>query len=108
MTLNEALARTFQPNFGVTDCAVPMLWATKHKIDIDCFVVITDNETWAGSIHPSQALKQYREQSGINAKEVVIGMTATELTIADPTDPNTLDVVGFDTAVPQLVQEFCK
>ena len=30
-------------------------------------VIYTDSETWAGDIHPVQALRQYREQSGIAA-----------------------------------------
>ena len=33
-------------------------------------------------------------------------MTATEFTIADPTDPGMLDVVGFDAGVPALITEF--
>jgi len=108
MRLNDALTKTRNMNFGSTDCALPMLWALKNKVKVDAFVVITDSETWAGSIHPSQALKQYRQAMGVNAKEVVIGMTATEFSIADPSDPLTLDVVGFDTAVPGLIQEFIR
>jgi 60 kDa SS-A/Ro ribonucleoprotein len=38
----------------------------------------------------------------------VIGMTATNFTIADPNDPGTLDVAGFDAAVPQIVSEFAR
>ena len=108
MSLNEALTRTRNQNFGATDCSVPMTWATKHKALVDGFIVITDNETYAGDIHPSQALREYREKSGINAKEIVIGMTATNFTIADPNDPGTLDVAGFDASVPQVIGEFLK
>ena len=35
-------------------------------------------------------------------------MTATEFSIADPTDPGMLDVVGFDAAVPSLISEFAR
>lgn len=90
-------------DFGGTDCALPMLDAIKHKLDVDAFLVFTDSETWAGSIHPSQALKMYRNNFNKDAGEVVVGMTATEFTIADPNDPRTLDVVGFDTATPQAI-----
>ena len=45
-------------NFGRTDCAQPMVWALKNKVEVETFVVITDNETYAGSIKHSQALKQ--------------------------------------------------
>ena len=45
---------------------------------------------------------------GINAKLVVCGVTATNFTIADPNDPGMLDVVGFDSAVPMLIDQFSK
>lgn len=108
MRLTDALRKTRGLNFGATDCALPMLWAEKNKIDVDGFIILTDNETWAGPVHPKQALKQYRESRGIQAKEIVVGMTATQFTIADPEDPLTLDVVGFDTSVPQVMQEFLR
>lgn len=91
---------------GGTDCALPMLYAIDRDIDVDVFVIYTDNETWAGNMHPVQALQQYREQRGINAKLVVVGMTATEFSIADPADGGTLDLVGMDTATPQLIADF--
>jgi 60 kDa SS-A/Ro ribonucleoprotein len=53
-----------------------------------------------------QALQLYREKMGINAKLVVVGMTATEFSIADPSDRGMLDVVGMDTSTPQLITEF--
>ena len=43
---------------------------------------------------------------GIPARLIVVGMTATNFTIADPEDPGTLDVVGFDTATPRLISDF--
>jgi 60 kDa SS-A/Ro ribonucleoprotein len=51
-------------------------------------------------------LRQYRQKSGINAKLVSVAMTATEYSIADPNDPGMLDVVGFDTAAPNLISAF--
>lgn len=91
---------------GGTDCALPMLYAVQQKLPIDTFVIYTDNETWAGAIHPVQALRDYRAAMGINAKLVVVGMTATEFSIADPQDIGMLDVVGFDTATPNLITQF--
>jgi 60 kDa SS-A/Ro ribonucleoprotein len=35
-------------------------------------------------------------------------MVANEFSIADPDDPGMLDVVGFDTATPQLVSDFAR
>ena len=91
---------------GGTDCAAPMLYAMDRGIEADVFVIFTDSETWAGGIHPSQALQQYRKKTGINAKLVVVGMVANEFTIADPKDKGMLDVVGFDTATPNLIADF--
>ena len=108
MTLNEALTKTRDRNFGGTDCALPMLWARYNKVKVDAFIVTTDNETWAGAVHPSQALTLYRQWSGLPAKEVVIGMTASNFTVADPKDPLALDVVGFSADVPQAVQAFLR
>lgn len=92
--------------FGGTDCALPMLWAIKHKVPADAFVIYTDSETWAGGIHPSVALQKYREAMGIPAKLVVVAMTSTSFSIADPSDNGMLDVVGFDTATPEVISGF--
>ena len=92
--------------FESTDCALPMIYANKNNIPIDVFIVYTDNETWAGRIHPVQALLMYRQKMGIPAKLIVVGMTATEFSIADPNDAGMLDVVGMDTATPQIINQF--
>lgn len=93
--------------FGGTDCSLPMLDALKHKRNVDVFCVLTDSETWAGrEMHPVQALAKYRKAINPNAKLIVVGMTATEVSIADPKDPGTLDVVGFDSAAPAIMSEF--
>ena len=71
-------------------------------------VILTDSETWAGDVHPSRALRDYRRASGIDARVVVVGMVANEFSIADPSHPGMLDVVGFDTATPQLISDFAR
>jgi 60 kDa SS-A/Ro ribonucleoprotein len=92
--------------FGGTDCALPMIWAAENKVPVDVFCVYTDSETWAGNIHPVQALRAYRQQTGIAAKLVVIGMVSNGFSIADPDDGGMLDVVGFDTATPSVIADF--
>jgi 60 kDa SS-A/Ro ribonucleoprotein len=92
--------------FGGTDCALPMLAAHDNGLEVDVFVVYTDSETWAGHVHPAQALRAYREKSGIDAKLIVVGMVANDFSIADPNDRGMLDVVGFDTASPNVMAEF--
>ena len=177
---------------GGTDCAQPMLYAKRKQLDVDVFIVYTDNETWAGkwvggahtqaytcrkvyasvggaytqvsctcgrgsyisiihvggfmlrweglmhswwegllymggggyiqayqcvrvythafqfsgAIHPSEALKQYWKASGIDAKLIVCGMCANSFSIADPNDAGMLDMAGFDSAAPQVIQNF--
>ena len=73
---------------------------------MDCFVVLTDSETWAGQIHPRDALRRYREVTGLAAKLVVVAMVSNGFSIADPEDGGMLDVVGFDAAAPQLIADF--
>lgn len=108
MPLADVLRRTSNINGGGTDCSLPMQWAAQQQVRVDGFIVLTDNETWAGHIHPSQALQAYRRQMGVAARSVVMGMTATNFSIADPNDPLSLDVVGFDTATPSALSEFLR
>jgi 60 kDa SS-A/Ro ribonucleoprotein len=85
-----------------------MLWALKNNIKADAFVIYTDNETWAGAIHPHQALEMYRQKTGIPAKLIPVGMTATQYTVGNPDDVGTMNVVGFDTATPQVISDFIR
>ena len=63
-SLADAMHKTQALDFGGTDCALPMLDALEKKIPVDCFVILTDSETWAGPIHPTEALRQYRQATG--------------------------------------------
>lgn len=106
MRLDKVVQATSGLPFGGTDCAQPMLYALDKKLMIDTFIVYTDSETWHGEIHPSQALRQYRDKIGIDAKLIVVGMTSNGFSIADPNDKGMLDVVGFDTATPNIMADF--
>lgn len=104
--LDDVVREMSTLDFGATDCALPMLYAIERKMELDAFVILTDNETWFGSVHPVQALKQYREQFNPNARLIVVGMTATSFTIAEPGDALSLDIAGMSTDVPQLISDF--
>jgi 60 kDa SS-A/Ro ribonucleoprotein len=93
---------------GGTDCAMPMVWATRNKLNVSAFITYTDSETWAGNTHPAQALRQYRTEFVGDAKAVVVGMTSNGFTLADPNDCGMLDVVGFDTSVPAVIANFVR
>jgi 60 kDa SS-A/Ro ribonucleoprotein len=106
--LDQAMAATDGLPFCSTDCSLPVQWALAKRVPVDTFVVYTDSETWAGPIHPVQALAEYRQRMGIPAKLVVVGMVSNGFSIADPNDAGMLDVVGFDTATPQVIADFAR
>jgi 60 kDa SS-A/Ro ribonucleoprotein len=108
MRLADAAKVMHDTQAGGTDLSLPLRYATEQELPIDTFVVYTDNEGWTGRIHPSQALKQYRAESGIPARMVIVAMTATSWSVADPKDTGMLDVVGFDTAAPNLISAFSR
>lgn len=108
LRLDEVTRYTANLPFGSTDCALPMLYALKNGIQADVFMILTDNETWAGGVHPMQALRDYRKATGIPAKLVTVGMTATEFSIGDAADGGCLDVVGFDAAAPAVIADFVR
>ena len=71
-------------------------------------ITYTDSETWAGNIHPAQALREYRREFVGDVKAVVVGMTSNGFTLADPNDRGMLDVVGFDTSAPAVIGDFVR
>lgn len=108
MTLDSICKQTDGLPFMGTDCSLPMVYAMKEGLDIDTFIVYTDSETYAGHSHPSQALRTYRQMRGRPAKLVVVGMVSNGFTIADPEDGGMMDVVGFDTSAPNIIQDFAR
>lgn len=106
--LDDVVRYTSSLDFGATDCALPFRWALEKNRAYDTVITITDNETWAGPEHVHQSLARYRERTGINTRSVVVAMTANDVSIADPNDPETLDVAGFDSAVPNLITDFSR
>ena len=104
--LDDVLRTIHGLGFYRTDCSLPMMHALDNQIEIDTFIVYTDNETFHGSIHPFQALKLYRKEMGIDARLVVVSMAPTKFSIADPSDKGMLDISGFDADMPQLISDF--
>jgi 60 kDa SS-A/Ro ribonucleoprotein len=104
MDLDTAMKVIERFNWSYTKLSAPVELAIKSKMDVDCFVSITDNEVNCGR-HPREALRDYRKVKP-EARYIVCGTSVTNFTVADPTDPLSLDLVGFDSAVPQLVSNF--
>jgi 60 kDa SS-A/Ro ribonucleoprotein len=108
MRLDDVLRKTAGMTFGSTDASAAIRYALDAGLKVDTFIVMTDNETYAGRSHPHEVLEQYRRKTGIPAKLIVIATTATKFSIADPNDSGMLDIAGFDTAVPRLITEFSR
>lgn len=100
----EAILR--QPR--ASDASLPVEDAIKRRLDVDAFVIITDNENWAADRRPEQALHRYRRATGIPAKLVVIAMAANKCSTADPDDVLQMNVAGFDAHVPAVIADFIR
>lgn len=107
MRLDAVVKKISGMPFGSTDISLPFEYALKHKIPTDVFIVITDNETnQYGRKQPVEALREYREKTGIDAKLIVLAVTADKFTIADPNDRGMIDLAGLDSNIPKLIREF--
>lgn len=106
MRMSEVLKVMNGLPFDSTDCARPILWAMENNVLADVFIIYTDNDTNCGRVHPFKALKDYRKKTGIPAKLIVVGMTATGFSIADPSDAGMMDMVGFDADAPTIISDF--
>jgi len=105
-SLDTVIRRTSNLPFSSTDCSLPMQYAMDNEMDVDVFVVLTDNETNTGYAHPFEALKRYRKKFNKNAKLVVMAFAANKFTIADPSDAGMMDIAGLDSNVPRILSEF--
>ncbi len=108
MRLDHAVTTMLGVPMGGTDCALPVLDAGRRGEKFDVFVILTDGETHSGGTHPYQALRAYREKTGIPARMVAVSTTAAGFSITDPADAGTLDVVGFDSATPEMISAFAR
>lgn len=103
--LNSAIQKVNSGDIGCTNPGLLIEDAIRRKLPVDVFLMVTDNEVNHGK-HPFMLLKKFRQQVNPNAKLVVIGLTSTGFTLADPNDGGMLDIVGFDSSAPSLIAEF--
>jgi 60 kDa SS-A/Ro ribonucleoprotein len=108
MRLDDIIKRISALPMGGTDCALPRVWARRQRLRVSGFIIYTDSETWAGNLHPSPALRWYRDEFVSDAKTVVVGMTSNGFTLADPNDRGMLDVASFGATVPALIADFIR
>jgi 60 kDa SS-A/Ro ribonucleoprotein len=107
-SLSSAQKKAQDHNFGSTNPASAIQWAEANGVEFDTLVVITDNEVNSGTAHTHQALETYRRKTGINAKMAVLATSVSSFSIADPSDVNSMDLAGFDSATPQILTEFSR
>ncbi len=107
-SISQAIDATQLIKWGGTDCSLPMLDALEKGLRVDVFVIYTDNETYAGRMHPAEALRRYRKRMGIDAKLVIVAFDGSKFSIADPKDRGMLDMVGFDSSGPKIISAFAK
>lgn len=91
-------------NGGGTDCSLPMVHALKTKNVYDAIIILTDSETWAGEKHALTLIESYRKISP-NVKIIEVAMVANPNSVL-PEDPNFLRVVGFDSSVMEVINQF--
>ena len=118
-----ATSDLFQYESHKSDCAQPFIYATDNNIDVDIFIIFTDNETYAGDIHADKALITYRKkmraqrlevqssqrsqmESIKEAKLIVCSMNTSACTITNIEDPRVLDIPGLSPHLPELIAQF--
>lgn len=91
---------------GFGQVGVPERQLTPQRAEYDVFVILTDNETWAGQSHPTEALSAYRKTVNQQAKLVCCAMAANHANIVDPADPLQFGTAGLDANLPTLITDF--
>ena len=94
---------SFQGPPGVAPLAIEE--ALRRGLNIDAFVILTDHEK-PGERAQSEALRRYRQATGIATRLAVIAMAADRCNMTDPNDPLQMSVAGFDASVLEIVSEF--
>jgi 60 kDa SS-A/Ro ribonucleoprotein len=94
---NGAFARVNQPAAQLVPASAQVF---------DAFIILSDNETWAGNQHCSQALAEYRKEVNPAARLVCCAMAANQASVVDPDDALSIGCAGLDANLPAIVAEF--
>lgn len=96
-----------QVDWNWTLCDLPMKDAMSRQEEVDAFVIYTDSET--GGENVSDVFVRYqRTMNKPEAKFIVNAMVANDFSIADPNNPDMLDVVGFSSDAPAVMSAFIR
>lgn len=89
------------------DLSAPLTWASEKKLEFDVFILFTDFRHPKAYVDLPKCFREYRQNLNLpKAKFVVIGVTASHVSLANADDPSMLDVAGFDSTVPDIIQRF--
>lgn len=106
ITKRSGIASIENARGGGTDVAAPITWALAQKREVDAFVILTDNETWHGKSHPTEALVNYRRLVNPRAKLICCSMASNAASVVDPFDPLQLGTAGLDANLPSIAADF--
>lgn len=98
---------------GGTDCSAPFKWTLNNKLEIDTFVMISDNESWAdysGNYHwrsktPSKNLWLEIKKSNPKAKLIMIDMMTSGGNQVDPGN-DVLAIAGYSPAILETIKNW--
>lgn len=107
MKLDQVMNVIRRFNWSSTNISSVADYATKNRLNVDVFGIITDNDVNSG-VQPTVALQKFRRERNKNAAQIVCATSMSNFTVADPKDPMQIDIVGFDSHVPAIFGEFEK
>lgn len=93
---------------GGTDCASPINYALSTQKSYKGIIIISDQDSWAGRVHVTEAMKSYRMHVNPDAKLIVMAMNGQGTTLVDPQDPKALGIAGFDLAAFEAMEWFLR
>jgi 60 kDa SS-A/Ro ribonucleoprotein len=102
-SISSAIKKAQDNNFGATDASVAYDWMIQNKFKADVICFWTDNESWAGKRHPTQALAEYRRKINPDLKAIYVSLAPYQVSLVDPKDPLSWDLAGFDPGIPRLI-----
>jgi 60 kDa SS-A/Ro ribonucleoprotein len=100
--LKTATDKCVKNNFGSTNPSAVLEYSKRNGMNVDCFIIITDNEVNSGK-HVSTEMKKFP-----NSKMIVCGLAVNNFSIADPKNPNMLDIAGFSPDITSAISSFAR
>jgi hypothetical protein len=110
MDFNSVVASLWKSTIGTTNFSLPIISSSEKNLKFDCFVLYTNLEP--GLEQPQvtfKALENYRSALVMpKARFLYVSMVNSHGQIAEPTDENMLDLIGFTHNSPQIILNFLK